>query len=96
MGRLGVAMKDVINFISKTADGVVAVDPNQRIVHWNKAVEALFGLRAEKALGRFCYDVIARLDDSGCIVCQKKCFAVTAAPNGLEGVGTRDAEVVVR
>lgn len=92
MRRLGVAMRDRVNLISKTADGVVAVDPDQRIVHWNKAAEALFGLRAKKALGRFCYDVIGRPDNSGCIFCQKKCPAVPAARR-RELVLTRELQV---
>ena len=79
LGTAGLAMSDVVNLVSRTADGVIAVDPNQRIVHWNNAAEALFGIEAEKALGRFCYDVIGLLDDSGCIICQKRCFAVSAA-----------------
>jgi len=79
LGTAGVAMSDVVDLVSRTADGVIAVDPSQRIVHWNHAAEALFGIEAEKALGRFCYEVIGLLDDSGCVICQQRCFAVTAA-----------------
>ena len=92
LGTAGVAMSDLVNLISRTADGVIAVDPHQRIVHWNRAAEALFGLEAEKALGRFCYDVISLLDDSGCVVCQKKCFAVGAA-HRRELVSSRELRV---
>lgn len=85
-------MSDVVNLVSRTADGVIAVDPSQRIVHWNHAAAALFGVEAEKALGRFCYDVIGLLDDSGCVVCQKKCFAVSAA-HRRELVSSRELRV---
>lgn len=77
--RRGREMKDIFDLITRTADGAVGVDREQRIVLWNKGAEALFGFKAKDVLGQFCYEVIGGLDDSGCEVCQKGCFAMTAA-----------------
>lgn len=74
--------KDIFDFISNTADGAVGVDPEQKIVLWNEAAEALFGLKPEVALGRFCYEVIAGRDEASAPVCRKGCLNLTM---GLEG-----------
>ncbi|MDA0264763.1 MAG: LuxR C-terminal-related transcriptional regulator [Chloroflexi bacterium] len=48
--------------ISNTADGVFAVDEDQRIVHWNAGAEDILGFCSEEMLGRFCYDVMGGAD----------------------------------
>ena len=74
--------RDIFDFISNTAEGAVGVDPEQKIVLWNEAAEALFGLKPEVALGRFCYEVIAGRDEAGAPACRKGCLNLTM---GLEG-----------
>jgi PAS domain S-box-containing protein len=71
-------MESIFELLSNTPDGVFAVDREQRIVLWNNAAQALLGFTAQEALGRFCYEVIGGLDQSGCLVCQKGCFAITS------------------
>ena len=44
--------------ISNTADGVFAVDEDQRIVHWNAGAEKILGYSDKDMLGRFCYEVM--------------------------------------
>ncbi len=70
-------MESMFELLSNTADGVFGVDREQKIVLWNKAAEALLGFTAQETLGRFCYEVIGGLDQSGCVLCQKGCFAIT-------------------
>ncbi len=72
-------MKDILALISKTADGVFAVDREQRIVFWNDAAAALLGLSAQEALGRFCYEVIGGRDESGQLVCHAQCSILITA-----------------
>ncbi len=59
-----------------TADGVLAIDRQQRIVRWNRAAERLLGFKAEEMLGRRCHDMIAGCDDLGRLVCHGKCSAL--------------------
>ncbi|MFQ5931541.1 MAG: PAS domain-containing protein, partial [Nitrospiraceae bacterium] len=72
-------MTDLLALISKTADGVFAVDREQRIVFWNNAAAALLGLSAQEVLGRFCYEVIAGRDESGRLVCHANCGSLMTA-----------------
>jgi len=43
-------------------DAIVTLDPQQRILEWNPGAEALFGYRAEKAIGRDLDELIAAPD----------------------------------
>ncbi len=72
-------MKDLFALISRTADGVCAVDREQRIVFWNDAAAALLGFRAQEVLGRFCHEVIAGRDESGRLVCHAQCAVIMTA-----------------
>lgn len=65
-------------FVFNTADAVVAVDRDQRIVLWNKSAEALFGFKAEEARGRLCYEEIGALDEEGHAACQEDCLDMRA------------------
>jgi PAS domain S-box-containing protein len=49
-----------------TADAVLVVDPNFRIVHWDPRTESLTGIVAEEALGKACHEVLSgELEDGG-------------------------------
>lgn len=69
---------DQTDLIFDTADGVLAVDRDQRIVLWNGGAEALLGFKAEEVLGRNCYEVIGGRDESGQVVCQADCRNMVA------------------
>ncbi len=56
-----------------TGDGVFAVDPEGRIVLWNRAATRILGFEAEEALGRRCCDVMSGLDVSGNLLCFPGC-----------------------
>ncbi|MFQ5803993.1 MAG: LuxR C-terminal-related transcriptional regulator [Candidatus Methylomirabilales bacterium] len=85
-------MESVFDLLSNTADGVFAVDREQKIVLWNKAAQVLLGFTAREAVGRFCYEVIGGLDQSGCLVCQRGCVNITMALR-REFAPTRDVWV---
>lgn len=72
-----------------TAEGVLAVDQGQKIVHWNEGAEALLGFKAGEVLGRYCYEVIGGRDESGRVVCQASCRN-TMAMRRQEPVQTHD------
>jgi PAS domain S-box-containing protein len=71
---------DKADFIfNNTADGLLAVDRQQRIVHWNEAAEVLLGFKARETLGGRCYEVIGGRDESGCLVCREACAGLAMA-----------------
>lgn len=67
-------MKDLLDFFSNIADGVLAVDQEHRIIFWNEAAEHHIGRKAHEVLGHFCYEVIAGRDESGRIFCHADCL----------------------
>lgn len=86
---------DQTDFIFDTADGVLAVDREQRIVLWNDGAEALLGFKAEEVLGKYCHEVLGGRDDSGCLVCQAGCADLTRTLR-RERVRTRDLLVCTK
>jgi PAS domain S-box-containing protein len=46
----------------QTPDAVLAVSPDGRVLHWNRAAETIFGYRADEALGRLLTDLIVPRD----------------------------------
>ena len=77
----------------ETADGLLGVDREHRIVLWNEAAEALFGFTAKEALGRPCYEVTCARDESGKSVCQSRCRHIMMA---LRGERIPSHDVLVR
>ena len=80
---------DKHDFIFNTAEGVLAVDRDQRIVLWNEAAQALLGFPAKEVLGKRCYEVIGGRDESGRLVCHLNCPAMMTVLR-QELVPTRD------
>ena len=81
---------DKADFIfNNTADGLLAVDRQQRIVHWNEAAEVLLGFKARETLGKRCHEVIGGRDECGRVVCQENCPGMIMALR-QESVPTRD------
>ena len=78
--------------ISKTADGVFAVDESQRIVHWNAGAEKILGYSAEDMVGRFCFDVMKGVGQSSNQggpgeVCYLGCPVIDCAKRGYPTPG---------
>jgi PAS domain S-box-containing protein len=88
-------MLDILDCISNTSDGVLAVDREQRIVLWNQAAEMLLGFKAEEVRGRFCHEVFGCQDELGCLVCHANCLDVRLALR-QELIPTRDCLVRTR
>lgn len=77
----------LLESISNTADGVFAVDENQRIVHWNAGAERILGYSSQDVLGLFCYDVIKGFDGSSRQVCYLGCPVIDCARGGYPTPG---------
>jgi DNA-binding CsgD family transcriptional regulator len=61
-----------------------AVDREDRIVHWNRKAEALFGWSSEEMLGRGCFQVLGGRDAFGNKYCARVCPVRWAAAGGAE------------
>ena len=85
----------IFDFISSTADAVLAVDRDQKIVLWNEAAGSLFGLKAEEVLGRSCCEVIGGRDESGNPICRQACPNLLMALR-QELIQTRDLLIRTR
>jgi PAS domain S-box-containing protein len=83
------AIQDILELISSTTDGALAIDREQRIVLWNKAAEMLLGFKAEEVIGKLCFEVFGGTNELGCLACHKACLDVSFALR-QELVPTRD------
>ena len=60
--------------LTHTAEGMFAVDAQQRIIVWNKAAEALLGYAAEEVYGKSCCEIIQGRDCNGVLQCSENCL----------------------
>ncbi|UCF68289.1 MAG: PAS domain S-box protein [Acidobacteriota bacterium] len=77
------AVERVFQSLANTADGVCAVDLNQRVVLWNEPAERLLDFAAEEVLGKHCYGVIGGTNEQGCTLCRKQCAVMQLAAEGV-------------
>ena len=66
---------ETLDRISRRRGAVFAMDAGNRIIHWNRACETLFGLSARQVMGKPCYKVIGGRDANGNDYCQQSCPA---------------------
>ncbi|MBI4463411.1 MAG: PAS domain-containing protein [Acidobacteria bacterium] len=64
---------NLLGQLSHTAEAVFAVNPEQRIILWNRAAESLLGYRAAEVVGRYCHEVIQGRDGAETLLCGKGC-----------------------
>lgn len=65
-------------------DGVYIVDPNRRILFWNKAAEDLTGFAADEVRGRWCGDnILNHIDVQGNYLCKTDCPLTQVFRTGL-------------
>lgn len=75
-------MRDVLEVIANTADGVFAVDSTGRIILWNASAERLTGYAASETLGQRCCEVFQGRDRAGNLTCFQGCQTITMARRG--------------
>jgi len=66
-------IRGILDIVTRTGDGVVAVDEAHRIVLWNAAAEEITGYPASEVLGRPCYEVTKGRDRNGNLLCYPGC-----------------------
>jgi len=65
-----------------TADGVYIVNPEQRIVYWNKGAERILGYSEKDVLNHDCFRIIAGREHSDKLCCRKNCKVHSCFGNG--------------
>lgn len=65
--------EEILDIVTRTGDGVFAVDEAHRIVLWNAAAEEILGYPANEVLGRPCYEVTKGRDQNGNLLCYPGC-----------------------
>lgn len=75
--------KELLDTLSNTADGMFAVDANQRIIQWNNGAERIMGYSRDQVLNRECYRVIAGQIDSENKWCHANCKASSCVLKGI-------------
>ena len=66
----------------RSGDALFAFDAELIIVSWNQAAEALTGISAEAAVGRYCWEVLGGHDECGNLICHPGCSTARLAREG--------------
>ncbi len=75
--RQGQALRRSLNAVASllhdSKEPAFVVDRQGRVVHWNQAAEAFFGVPGREAVGRHCATVVRGLSSVGEIQCTRYC-----------------------
>lgn len=81
---------DVEKFFQNMFDGLYMVDPERKIVYWNRAAEKITGYTAGEVVNSHCFDnILIHVDDAGNILCHGLCPLAATMRDGV----AREAEV---
>ena len=58
---------------SKTADGVIAINPDGKIVFWNRSAEEILEYSQDEVCKKRCYEVFKAWDPTGNVCCFQDC-----------------------
>ena len=64
---------DLLDLLTQTGDGVFAVDPEGRIILWNRSAERILGHTSREVLGRACCTVMEGQDEFRNTICFQGC-----------------------
>src|SRR5574342_505227 len=73
-------LAEIKELVDSTLDAAFAVDPEGKIVAWNREAAELTGLSRENAVGKPCGELIQGLDECG-PVCSEDCIVRQAVSN---------------
>ena len=79
----------VESIIESSADGIVSIDAQRRLVGFNRAMEKLTGYSRQEVLGKECFKVLNVTDREGESLCSTRCPLLTGFANTtleMEGV----------
>jgi PAS domain S-box-containing protein len=74
--------KVLLDLLAGGADGVYAVDNEQRITYWSPSAEKILGHKAADAIGKYCYEFMLGEDYDRQPFCRRDCPTMVAARRG--------------
>ena len=73
------SLVDLLNILGRTADAMVAIDAQLRIIAWNEAATKLLGYSSEDALGKPCHEILQWRNRCGDTLCDGSCRSASAS-----------------
>jgi PAS domain S-box-containing protein len=61
------------SILESSADGIMTLDSERRILSFNASMERLTGWNKDEAIGKHCFEVLKLIDSNGGDVCQTRC-----------------------
>lgn len=81
---VGESLADLLDILGRTADAMVAIDADMRIIGWNDSATKLLGYSATEALGKPCHEILQWRNRCGDTVCDGSCPSAKAgAPDDI-------------
>ena len=79
----------LLDVMGRTADAMVAIGPDLRVIAWNDAATELLGYAPSEVLGRPCHEILCWRDRCGDAVCEGMCPASEPGDDD-EVIGTKE------
>lgn len=67
------------SILESSADGIMTLDSERRILSFNASMERLTGWKKEEAISNYCFKVLKLVDSGGTDVCQTRCPVIGGA-----------------
>jgi len=80
----------VESILESSADGIMTIDPERRILSFNASMERLTGWKKGEAVGNHCFKVLRLRDSQGADLCQIRC----PIARGAEGFLSLDDGII--
>ncbi len=80
-------MEDMLARFQHNADGMWAMDAEQRIVLWNRAAEEFLGYDQREVCGRPCHELLGGRLPGWDTLCSPRCPVIERARSGQAGEG---------
>ena len=82
----------VESILESSADGIMTIDRERRILSFNASMERLTGWKREEAVGSYCFEVLRLRDSQGANLCQTRC----PIAKGIEGFSSLDGIITTK
>jgi PAS domain S-box-containing protein len=82
----------VESILENTADGIMDIDSNRRIINFNRAMEKLTGYDREEVVGKECFRVLALRDWQNNNLCHKQC-PMLASSEGSSSIFDQEGKI---
>ena len=82
----------VESILESSADGIMTIDQERRILAFNAGMERLTGWKREEAVGNYCFEILRLRDSQGADLCQIKC----PIARGAEGFIILDGTITTK